>query len=220
VTSDTTTPSSEFRVPSSAFGRFRAVVMGASAGGRDALAAVLSRLPPDYAVPVLIVQHLHPDDDGGLADSLARATPLRVVAPCDKQCIEPGCVYVAPANYHRLVERIGSIALSTEGHVNWSRPSIDVLFESAAHVYGEQLLAVILTGANGDGTQGMRTVRALGGRALAQDPATAENPVMPQSAIDAGAIDEVLNLMNIAERMMDVAAESAMQNTPKRCTDD
>jgi two-component system chemotaxis response regulator CheB len=182
----------------------RAVVAGASAGGGQALAAILSLLPEDYGLPILVAQHLHPDDDGGFAEHLGMQTELRVVTPCDKHPIAPGTVYVAPANYHLLVERQGTLALSTEGPINWSRPSIDVLFESAANAWGRQVLAILLTGASRDGTQGLRIVRALGGATVVQDPATAQYPVMPQSAIDAGVADQVLPLEAIGQLLAEV----------------
>jgi two-component system, chemotaxis family, protein-glutamate methylesterase/glutaminase len=174
-----------------------AVVAGASAGGGQALAEILGRLPGDYGLPILVAQHLHPDDGGGFAEHLAMQTPLRVVTPCDKQPIEPGTVYVAPANYHLLVERNGTLALSTEDKVGWSRPSIDVLFESAASAWGRKVLAILLTGASSDGTQGLRMVKALGGTTVVQDPATAQHPVMPRSAVDAGVADHVMPLEGI-----------------------
>jgi two-component system chemotaxis response regulator CheB len=174
-----------------------AVVVGASAGGGQALAAILSLLPGDYGLPILVAQHLHSDDDGAFAEHLDRQTTLRVVTPCDKQPIVPGTVYVAPANYHLLVERNNTLALSIEAPVNRSRPSIDVLFESAASAWGRQVLAILLTGASNDGTQGLRTVKASGGATLVQDPATAPYPVMPRSAVDAGVADQVMPLEGI-----------------------
>ena len=111
---------------------------------------------------------------------------------------------MAPANYHMLVERNGTIALSVDERVNWSRPSIDVLFDSAAHVWGERLIAAILSGASSDGAQGIHTVKALGGLCIAQDPRTAEHPVMPQAAIDAGAVDRVMTLEEMAQLLVEV----------------
>ena len=182
---------------------YRAVVIGASAGGRKALAAVLAPLPATYALPILVVQHLHASDGGALAQSLQRATCLRVVTARDKQRLEPGTVYVAPANYHMLCERTGHVGLSVDAKVHWSRPSIDVFFDSAVHAWGKRTLAVILTGANADGAEGMGAIRAAGGVTFAQAPETAECPVMPQAAIDHDGVDEVLTLARIAERLME-----------------
>ncbi len=176
----------------SAIQSYRAVVIGGSAGGVEALTAILSRLERDFELPVLVVQHLHASDDGAFWRHLARVTTLSVVEPCDKECIQSGCVYAAPANYHMLVERLGTISLSVDARVNWSRPSIDVLFESAAVVWTEALVAIILSGANADGAQGICAVKAAGGLTIAQRPESAPSPTMPQAAIDTGAVDEVL----------------------------
>ncbi|TSA40854.1 MAG: chemotaxis protein CheB [Betaproteobacteria bacterium] len=176
---------------------YKAVVIGGSAGGTEALGVILSALPKDFALPVLAVQHLHPSDDSSFALHMAQATRLPVIEPRDKEQIEHGRVYTAPANYHMLVERDGTIGLSVDERVNWSRPSIDVLFESAALAWGKTVVAVILSGANADGAKGMLAVKAAGGFTIAQDPADAESRVMPQAAIDAGAIDEVLSVEEI-----------------------
>jgi two-component system chemotaxis response regulator CheB len=126
----------------------------------------------------------------------------KVVEPGDKDPIEPGHVYVAPADYHLLVDQEG-FALSTEGAVHYSRPSIDVLFDSAADVYAERLAAVILTGANDDGAYGMQRVRRRGGLTIAQDPETAARPDMPRAAIATGAVQHVVSLEEIAPFLQD-----------------
>jgi two-component system chemotaxis response regulator CheB len=158
-------------------------------------------LPIDFSLPVLLVQHLHHDDDGAFAVHLAAVSKLPVIEPCDKEPIAGGYVYIAPAGYHMLVEQNGTIALSTEEKVNWSRPSIDVLFESAARIWGERVVAFILSGASNDGTAGIRAIKAAGGLTIAQKPESAEYPFMPQSAIDFGAVDEVLNIEEIISRI-------------------
>ena len=183
---------------------YRAVIMGGSAGGLEALDDILSVLPSDFALPVLMVQHLHPSDDGSFARHLGRITRLHVIEPCDKERIEPGCVYTAPANYHMLVEPNGTIALSVNEKVNWSRPSIDVLFGSAARAWGESVIAVILSGASADGTKGIWAVKEAGGLTIAQDPASAATTVMPQAAIDAGGVDEVLQIEEIGQRLIEL----------------
>lgn len=188
---------------------YKAIVIGGSAGGVEALETILPALPENFGLPVLVVQHLHPSDDGSFARHLARATRLPVVEPCDKERIEPGRIYAAPANYHMLVERDGTISLSVDKRVNWSRPSIDVLFESAARAWREAVIAVILSGANADGTEGMRAVKSAGGLTIAQDPAGAGNPVMPRAAIDAGAVAEVLGMEEIGRRLVEIGMRSA-----------
>jgi len=180
---------------------YEAVVMGASAGGLKVFTAILAALPSDFALPVLMVQHLHREDDGAFAEYLARISKLPVVEPCDKEYIRPGRIYVAPAGYHMLVERNGTISLSIEEKVNWSRPSIDVLFESAAEMWGERVVAVILSGASRDGAAGIRMIKLFGGVTIAQIPATAEQPLMPQAAIETGYVDEMLTLEEIIQRI-------------------
>lgn len=185
---------------------YKAVVIGGSAGGVDSLSIILPALPMDFALPVLVVQHLHASDGGSFSFHLAQLTQLPVSEPCDKTRIEPGCVYTAPANYHMLVERNGSIGLSVEGRVNWSRPSIDVLFESAALVWKEALIAIILSGANTDGAQGICAVHKAGGLIIVQDPAEAGSRVMPQAAIDTGAVAQVLRAHEIGRLLADLGA--------------
>lgn len=182
--------------------------MGGSAGGFKAFSAILSALPLDFSLPVLVVQHLFPGDDGLFVRHLASAVKLPVIEPCDKQWIKRGHVYVAPANYHMLVEQNGTIALSVDDKVNWSRPSINVLFESAALAFGERVIAVLLSGANADGANGMRKIKEAGGFTIVQDPATAEYPVMPQAAIDSGAGDEVLSVEEIGLRLVKLGSRN------------
>jgi len=179
----------------------KAIVIGGSAGGPEALDLLLSALPVDFTLPILVVQHLHWSDDGAFAQQLVHRTRIPVVEPCDKQAVSAGCIHVAPADYHMHVEQEETISLTVDSKVNWSRPSIDVLFESAARVWGRTLAAVILSGASRDGTSGMRRVKALGGWTFAQDPHTAAVPVMPRSAIDADVAGEVLAPRQIGRRL-------------------
>ena len=198
--------------------------MGGSAGALEALDAIFPELPADFALPILVVQHLHRSDEGYFARRLAKTTPLPVIEPCDKERIERGRVYIAPANYHMLVEREHTISLSVDELVNWSRPSIDVLFESAARAWGALVVAVILSGASADGAQGMRMVQAAGGLNIAQNPAEAEALLMPRSAIDTGAVDHVLAAEEIGQLLAELGAKdqirsamrSTMQDTPGR----
>jgi two-component system chemotaxis response regulator CheB len=182
----------------------RAIVIGGSAGGTEALRQILEALPQDFAPVILVVQHLHRSDHGAFARHLASSTCLPVIEPCDKQTIEGGRVYCAPADYHMHVEQQRTVSLSVDPKVNWSRPSIDVLFESAARVWGERLTAVILSGANADGVRGLQAVRDAGGRTVAQDPQNAVTPFMPQAAINAGVIDEVLDACQIGQRLVEL----------------
>ncbi len=173
-------------------------VLGASWGGLDAVGKVLAGLPATFPAAVVVVQHRGSDSIDGVLEGVWRdRSPLAVREVDDKDPIAPGSVYVAPADYHLIVEP-GTFALSVDERVQFSRPSIDVTFETAADSYGERVLAVLLTGANADGTAGMRRVRERGGCTVVQDPSTAERRDMPQAAIDSGVARHVVALDDIA----------------------
>ena len=177
---------------------YRTVVMGASAGGMSALATILARLPKDFPASVVIVQHVKEEGtDGYRAVFLGKRCPLPVKEAIDKEPLKPGIVYLAPAGYHLLVEETGTLSLSVDPPVNFSRPSIDVLFESAATVFGERLIGVILTGANSDGSHGIRKIKEYGGYTMVQAPSEAEVPAMPLAAMESADIDAVLTLAEI-----------------------
>jgi two-component system chemotaxis response regulator CheB len=177
------------------------VAMGASWGGLHAIETVLSGLPDGFRTPIAIAQHRSVDSgSGALARMLSLRSGLDVSEAGDKDEIEHGRVYLAPPDYHLLVEP-GGFALSTEAVVQHSRPSIDVLLDSAADTYGDRLIGVILTGANEDGAYGLKRVKRRGGVTIAQDPETAEKPDMPAAAIAAGAADHVLSLEQIGPKL-------------------
>jgi two-component system chemotaxis response regulator CheB len=182
------------------FARSDIIAIGASAGGFEALCTVISYFPSDFEIPVAIVQHRSKESEA-LASLLQDCTPLRVLEVEDKQPLEPGTIYVAPPDYHLLVEE-GAFALSTEGPVRYSRPSIDVFFESVADVYGPGAIGVVLTGANTDGSKGLKQIVVRGGQALVQDPSTAEVPVMPASAQQAVERARVMTLEEIAVELI------------------
>lgn len=182
----------------------RMVAVGASWGGLEAITTLLSELPAKFRSPIAVVQHRAASTPPGIMRQyLSERCPLDVVDAEDKEPIEDGCVYLAPPDYHLLVDD-GVLTLSLEPPVTFSRPSIDVLFESAAHSYGPALTAVVLTGANDDGSQGAIAVRHAGGTVLAQDPAEAERAEMPAAAIATGAVHEVLPLRRIAARLVEL----------------
>lgn len=163
--------------------RAAAVAIGASAGAIQALSRILPALPADYPLPVLVVVHI-PADRSDLLASLFQSKCRMIVKEAeDKEPILPGRVYFGPSDYHILVEADRTVSLSADEPVLYSRPSIDVLFESAAEVYGADLVGVILTGANEDGAAGLRAVASAGGLALAEDPATAFASTMPSAAL-------------------------------------
>ena len=182
---------------------FDLIVVGASWGGLDALTVLVRALPQDFAVPVVIVQHRGPDAESFLSGLLQQWTGRKVLEPEDKDPIEPGHIYVAPANYHLLVER-GELSLSVDEAVAYSRPSIDVLFESAADAYGPGVIGVVLTGANADGARGALRIKSRGGFVIAQDPETAESPAMPRAAIETARVDRILPLDRIGSFLVEL----------------
>lgn len=175
----------------------RAVVIGASWGGVNAAIRVLAELETNFPVPIFLAQHQRYESESRLATVLSSRTALKVVSPQDKEPILPSVIYVAPPGFHMLVDSSNTVALSCHWPVHYSRPSIDELFFSAGHVYGAGVLAVLLTGANEDGAEGIRYIQQRGGITVAQDPATAEAPVMPESAIRTGCVDYILSLDEI-----------------------
>ena len=179
----------------------RVVVVGTSAGGLRALERVLRALPQELAAPIVAVQHRSREDTDAYPAVVGARTALVVCEAEDGEPLLAGHVYVGPADYHVLVEP-GRIALSTDEPVRFSRPSIDVLFESAADAYGPEVLAVLLTGAGSDGAQGLRRVKEAGGVAIVQDPHTAESPAMPAAGIAGAPVDRVLPLGAIAEEIV------------------
>ena len=185
------------------------VAMGTSWGGLAALTKLLGALPEEFPVPIVVVQHRSKDADRLLAQLLQDATALHVCEVEDKDALCAGTVHVAPANYHILVES-GYLSLTTEEPVRFSRPSIDVLFSSAADMYRSETIGIILTGANEDGAAGLAHIVRRGGRALIQDPKTAEIPIMPVAAIEAVPTAEVIGLDDIAPRLLELSRVEAM----------
>ncbi|HMC55249.1 MAG TPA: chemotaxis protein CheB [Gemmatimonadaceae bacterium] len=171
-------------------------VIGTSWGGLAALRTIVACLPKGYELPIAIVQHRHRDSDALLARFLQGHSHLQVCEIEDKQTIESGRVFIAPANYHLLVER-GHFSLSIEAPVRYSRPSIDVAMTTAADAYGHRVVGVVLTGANADGAAGLRRIADAGGLAIVQDPASAEVATMPAAALEAVPTARVLRLERI-----------------------
>ena len=188
-----------------------AIVIGASAGGVDALMTLLPALPSGLAAAVLVVLHLPRDRSSLLVEIFRPRCALRVVEAQDKERVAAGTVYFAPPDYHLLVDadvdagakaaRVPQLSLSVDEPVHFSRPSIDVLFESAADVYGARLMGIVLTGGNQDGAAGLSAVRRAGGITAVQDPETAQVPLMPASALARGPVDYVLPLAGLAQLM-------------------
>jgi two-component system chemotaxis response regulator CheB len=184
---------------------FRAVAIGVSSGGVQALKKLLGSLPPDFPLPVLVVQHISPDAGNGMAKLLDDLCTIRVKEADEQEPIEPSTVYLAPPNYHLLVERGATLALSADPPVSYARPSVDVLFESAAGVFGAGLIGVVLTGANFDGARGVQAIKRNGGCVIVQDPDDAETPQMPQAALAAVKPDHVVPLAEMGALLQRLA---------------
>jgi two-component system, chemotaxis family, protein-glutamate methylesterase/glutaminase len=176
---------------------YELVVLGGSWGGMRAVQAVLEGLGDECPAAVVVALHRGPSAEERLGRILERYTPFPIREAEDKDELVAGTVYLAPPDYHTLVEADGTIGLSTEGHVRYARPSIDVLFRSAAEAYRERCVGVVLTGANDDGADGLRRIKELGGVAVVQDPGSAERREMPTAAIAAADVDIVLPLGEI-----------------------
>lgn len=176
---------------------YRAIVIGVSAGGLEALSLILPELPESFALPIIVVQHLCEGRENNIPKYLNSKSSILVKEADEKEVIQPGTVYLAPAGYHLLIETDRSLSLSLDPRVNYARPSIDILFESAADVYEEELIGIILTGANNDGSHGLRKIKQLGGLTIVQDPVTAASDCMPLMAIQATEVDHILALEEI-----------------------
>ena len=181
-----------------------AVVIGTSAGALEALSVILPALPADFGLPIMVVVHIPPDKRSVLAELFAAKCALNVVEAEDKVPLEAGTIYFAPPDYHLLVETDRSLALSADEPVLFSRPSIDVLFESAADIYGPGLIGIVLTGANQDGALGLKAIADAGGIAIVQEPGTAFQDAMPEAAIKAVAKADILSLASIATYLQKV----------------
>ena len=185
----------------------RAVVIGVSAGGFQALHTILPLFPKNFLPPVIIVQHRMTGSDDFFVESLNRCCKLKVIEPDDKEKIQSGTVYIAPAGYHLLIEKDFSLSLSLDELVCYARPSIDVLFETAAHAYGAKLAGIILTGANTDGSNGIKMIKKYGGLTIVQTPETAEDNLMPRSAISTNSVDFILSLEDIPPFLAELLEE-------------
>jgi len=193
---------------------YELICIGASWGGLEAVSRVLSDISDDVDQPIVLAQHRHPDFEGTLAELLRLRIARPVLDVEDKMPIEPRHVYIAPPDYHLLVQR-GSFALSVDARVQYARPSIDVLFESAAYAYGPALIGVVLTGANEDGAAGLALIKQRGGVAVIQDPAEAARRTMPDAAISATAADAILPLEEIGKFLYGLCVKTAVREAAK-----
>jgi two-component system chemotaxis response regulator CheB len=176
----------------------KAVVIGSSAGALHALAVLLKDMPADFSPSIFITVHIPPDRKSALAEVLQAKCRIPVREAEDKEPISPGTAYVAPPDYHLLIEKEGTIALSSDEPVLFSRPSIDVLFESAADVYGPSLVGIVLSGANADGARGLSVIQEAGGITMVEDPSNAFAPAMPKAALSACSEAQAFSLDQLA----------------------
>lgn len=178
---------------------YQAIVMGASSGGLEAFITILNKLPTSFKLPILIAQHLHQKSDSLLVDILSQKTSLKVKEAEDKEPVKSNTIYIAPPGYHLLVEPDRTLSLSIDDLINFSRPSIDVLFESAAFTFKDSLIGILLTGANEDGARGLETIYKNGGLVVVQDPEEAVMNTMPSAGLKYTKTQNVFKLNQIAD---------------------
>ena len=184
--------------------KYEAIVMGVSSGGMQAMKVMFPLFPKEFRIPIIIVQHIGAHSDGEWIKILNYNCNLHLKEADEKERIKKGNIYIAPPNYHLLIEKDKTFSLTIGERVNFARPAIDVLFETAAEAYKKQLIGVILTGSNYDGTKGMERIKEYGGLTIAQDPDTAVSSFMPAAAIDAMQPDHILSLENIVKLLLKI----------------
>lgn len=183
--------------------KYKAIVVGASAGGLFALSVILEKLLPGFGIPIIVVQHRSKDQRDLLEEVMQSKCKIRIKQADEKENIASGFVYIAPPDYHLLIESDKTFSLSSDDQVHFSRPSIDVLFETAAMVFKHTLIGIILTGANDDGAAGIISVKKFGGLTIAQDPAEAQFPFMPEAAIKTKAVQYIWTLAEIQKFLIE-----------------
>ncbi len=181
---------------------FEAIVIGVSSGGMNVMKIMFSLLPKEFSIPIIIVQHMSAHSDGEWIKILNDKSGLNMKEADEKEKIGKGNVYIAPPNYHLLIERDKTFSLTIDERVNFARPSIDVLFESAAEAYKNKLIGIVLTGSNNDGTKGIKRIQECGGLTIIQNPETAESAYMPRSAISVIQPDYILSLQEIIKLLI------------------
>ncbi len=177
------------------------IVIGASFGGMEAITYILSNLPEKFRIPIVVVLHIGSNNINNYLSALGNSTHFKVKEAEEKETIHKGVVYFAPPNYHLLLENNRTMSLSTDKKVNFSRPSIDVLFETAAWAYKKELLGILLSGSNADGAEGLKIIKEYGGVTLVQNPETSVAGTMPGSALHLFKPDFVLDLQDIAKKI-------------------
>lgn len=182
--------------------RYDAIVIGVSSGGMNAMNIMFPLFPKEFKIPIIIVQHINARSDSQWIALLNNKSNLRVKDVDEKELIEQGFIYIAPPNYHLLIEKNRTFSLTVDDRVNFARPSIDVMFESAAEAFKNKLIGIILTGSNSDGSKGIKRIKECGGLTIIQNPKTAESSYMPTSAIAAIKPDYILPLKEIMKLLM------------------
>lgn len=187
---------------------YEAIVIGVSSGGMNAMKVIFSLLPKDFCIPIVIVQHVSPRSDNQWIQLLNVKSNVALKEADEKESIEQGNVYIAPANYHLMIEKNKTFSLTIDERVNYARPSIDVLFESAAEAFTNKLIGIVLTGSNNDGTKGMQKIKQYGGLTIVQDPKDAESAYMPSSVMSSIKVDHILPLNEIVDLLVKIAQSS------------
>lgn len=185
--------------------QYKIVIIGGSAGSFQVVTSILANLPKDFPLPIVLALHRLKHIRHGFVEALNIKSNLPVIEPFDKDSIKPGNVYLAPANYHLLIELANTFALSTEEQINHSRPAIDLTFITGAYVYREKTIGIILSGANKDGALGLKKVKDFGGLTIVQDPAECQMPTMPLAALDVTKVDYTLRVSEIIARLLSAA---------------
>jgi two-component system chemotaxis response regulator CheB len=188
--------------------KYDILAIGTSAGGIDALKRVLTSFSYTGEVAIVIVQHLSPQNKSYLSKIISDAISANVKEIEDKMPIERGTIFIAPPNYHVLIEKTGTFTLTTTEKVCYARPSIDVTFDSIADTFGKRVIGILLTGANHDGGEGLKQIKMAGGYTIVQNPKTAEAPEMPSYGIEKAVPDEIIDLDNIGVRLNEILKNS------------
>lgn len=184
--------------------KYKAIVIGGSAGSFQPITKILSMIPADFPLPMFLCLHRLKHVRSGFEEALSIKSTKKIAEPVDKEIVKRGHVYLAPANYHLAVELGNTMSLSTEGLINNSRPAIDIMFESASYAYRDKLIGILLSGANKDGAQGMKRIRERGGLTIVQDPNDSQINAMPNAALAVTPIDHVLSVDQIIELLLDL----------------
>lgn len=179
--------------------KYKAVVVGLSSGGMGALKELFAGLPKNFSLPVIVVQHISPRSDGEWIEIMDQKYAIRIKEAEEKEKIRSGTVYLAPPNYHLLVEKNETFSLSIDERVSYARPAIDVLFDTAVEAYKEKLVGIVMTGSNHDGAMGLKKINRCGGLSIVQNPQSAFSSYMPQEAIRSCAPDHILDLEEIIQ---------------------